>query len=68
MFAQSKTEPKAPVGHVRFIGREHGVDFFIGDFDEPLSPEEIDRIAHENRGVGVEVYAYDSEGGCLHSA
>ena len=68
MFPRSQTEPKAPVGQVRFIGCEHGTDFFIGDYNEPLSPQDIDRIAHENRGVGIEVYAYNSEGKCVHSA
>ncbi len=67
-FERPNTDPKAPEGKIRFIGTEHGKDFFIGDYDEPLTSQELDRIAHENRGVGIEVYAYDSDGKCVHSA
>lgn len=67
-FRKSDTEPKAPDGKIRFIGYEHGKDFFIGDYNAPLSQREIDDIAHTNRGVGIEVYAYDSDGTCVHSA
>lgn len=64
---RSNTDPKAPEGKIRLIGTEHGKDFFIGDFDESLTPQELDRIADENRGVGIDVYAYNSDGKCIHS-
>lgn len=67
MNARPRTDPVAPKGQIRFIGEEHGQSFLIGDFDEPLTQQQLDQIAHENRGVGIEVYAYNSLGKCVYS-
>jgi hypothetical protein len=66
MYSQNCTEPKAPEGMVRFLGKEYHTPFFIGDEPAPMTPQEIADIAHMHRGVGITISVYDDEGNLLH--
>ena len=66
MYPQDCIEPKAPEGMIRFLGEEYGQPFFIGDEPAPMTPREIEDLAHTHRGVGLTIRAYDAEGNLLY--
>lgn len=64
----AEVEARAPQGSIRLVGREHNNEWTIGDFPDNTPESELWEVAHFNRGVGIEIFAYNDEGKCLFSA
>ncbi len=58
----------APEGMIRIIGRENGLEWHIGDFDENLSRQEIREKLQEHAGVGIDIEVVDENGRLIQSA